>query len=85
MGRPQDNPVLNRFHAAVTEIYGGRVDRVVLFGSRARCDAKPDSDHDIAVFIRDAAAFADESARLANVSTDILFDTGALRRDGLDL
>jgi uncharacterized protein len=41
-------------------------------------DAKPDSDYDIAVFLKDAGTFADESARLAAVSTDILSDTGAV-------
>jgi uncharacterized protein len=76
--RPQNDPVLTRFRAAVTEIYGRRAERVVLFGSRARGEAKPDSDYDIAVFIKDAGTFTDESARLAAVSTDILLDTGAV-------
>jgi predicted nucleotidyltransferase len=49
------NPVLKRFRAAVTEIYGDRVERVVLFGSRARGDAREDSDYDVAVFLRDYA------------------------------
>jgi uncharacterized protein len=75
---PGTDPVLRRFRSAVAEIYGERVERVVLFGSRARGDAKPDSDYDIAVFINDAGTFMDESARLAGVSTDILFDTGAV-------
>src|SRR5919201_1046510 len=75
---PQNDKVLTRFRAAVTEIYGDRVERVVLFGSRARGDAKPDSDYDIAVFIKDAGTFTDESARLAAISTDILLDTGAV-------
>ncbi len=74
----QDDPVLTRFRAAVAEIYGDRVERIVLFGSRARGDAKPDSDYDIAVFIKDAGSFTDESTRLAIVETDILFDTGAV-------
>ena len=78
MERPLNDPVLTRFRGAVAEIYGERVERVVLFGSRARGDAKRDSDYDIAVFLRDAGRFADESARLAAVSTDILFDTGAV-------
>jgi uncharacterized protein len=78
MDKPQDDPVLARFRAAVTEIYGASVERVVLFGSRARGDAKPDSDYDVAVFIRDAGTFSEESARLAAVSTDILFDAGAI-------
>ena len=53
--KPQDNPVLKRFRATVTEIYGDRVERVVLFGSRARGDAREDSDYDVAVFLRDYA------------------------------
>jgi uncharacterized protein len=76
--KPQNDPVLMRFRTAVTEIYGERVERVVLYGSRARGDAKPDSDYDIAVFLKEAGTFADESARLADVSTDILLDTGAV-------
>ena len=39
-----DDPILKRFRAAVTSICGDRVARVVLFGSRARGDAEPDSD-----------------------------------------
>ena len=78
MEKPQDDPVLMRFRAAMTEVYGARVERVVLFGSRARGDARPDSDYDVAVFIKDAGAFTDDSARLAAVSTDILFDMGAV-------
>ena len=78
MDKPQNDPVLKRFRAAVSEIYGERVERVVLFGSRARGDAKPDSDYDVAVFIRDAGTFAADSARLAAAGTDILFDTGAV-------
>jgi predicted nucleotidyltransferase len=70
--------VLLRFRNALSEIYGDRLDRVVLFGSRARGDAKPDSDYDIAVFIRDGDTFSDESGRLAAISTDILYDTGAV-------
>jgi len=33
---PKDDPVLMRFRAALDEIYGPRIERVVLFGSRAR-------------------------------------------------
>ncbi len=48
-----DDPILERFRAALTEIYGNRLERVVLFGSRARGDAQPDSDYDVAVFLHD--------------------------------
>lgn len=49
---PADDPVLTRFKIARETIYGDRVERVVLFGSRARGDAHPDSDYDIAVFLK---------------------------------
>jgi len=39
-----DDPVLVRFRKALDELYGDRLERVVLFGSRARGDARPGSD-----------------------------------------
>src|SRR3954470_18985227 len=47
------DPILKRFRAALDEIYGDRLERVVLFGSKARGDAGEDSDYDIAVFLKD--------------------------------
>lgn len=72
------DPILKRFRAALDELYGDRAERVVLFGSRARGDEHKDSDYDIAVFIKDPGPLADELHRLADVSTDILLDTGAV-------
>ena len=74
---PKD-PVLKRFRTAVTEIYGARLEGVVLYGSRARGDHNPESDYDIAVFIRDPGSFYDESGQLAAITTDVLEDTGAV-------
>jgi len=51
--KPPSNAVLTNFRAAIAQIYGDRVEPVVLFGSRARGDAKPDSDYDIAVFLHE--------------------------------
>jgi predicted nucleotidyltransferase len=42
------DPILNRFRAALMNSYGDRLERAVLFGSRARGDYRPDSDYDIA-------------------------------------
>ena len=50
---PADDPVLKRFRDALDALYGDRIERVVLFGSRARGDAHEDSDYDIAVFLKD--------------------------------
>jgi uncharacterized protein len=72
------DPVLTRFRTAMTEIYGDRVERVVLYGSRARGDYRQDSDYDVAVFLWDMPDRAEDMTRLARVETEILYDTGAL-------
>lgn len=74
--KAHDDPVLKRFRAGVNETYGDRVARVVLYGSRARGDARPDSDYDVAVFLRDMPDRIAELYRLADLSTGILEDTG---------
>jgi predicted nucleotidyltransferase len=78
MTKPAEDPVLRRFRAALDKEYGDRLERVVLFGSRARGDARKDSDYDVAVFIKSPGALANELHRLAEASTDILLDTGAV-------
>ncbi len=75
-GRAKDDPVLLRFRAAVSEAYGSRIERVVLFGSRTRGEAGQDSDYDVAVFLRDMPDRMAEVNRLADLSTAILYETG---------
>jgi predicted nucleotidyltransferase len=70
--------ILARFRAALNRTYGAKIERVVLFGSRARGDERPDSDYDIAVFLKEPDSFWKESGRLAEIGTDILYDTGAV-------
>jgi uncharacterized protein len=75
---PRGDPILSRFRAALDDIYGDRLERVVLYGSRARADERRDSDYDIAVFINNPGRLAEELHRLASLTTDILLDTGAV-------
>ncbi len=75
---PPADPILTRFRAALARTYGERLERAVVFGSRARGDARQDSDYDIAVFLREPESFWQESGRLAEIETDILYDTGAV-------
>jgi predicted nucleotidyltransferase len=72
------DPILKRFRAALEELYGDRLERVVLYGSRARGDARADSDYDVAVFISGLADRWPELHRLADLGTDILHETGEL-------
>jgi predicted nucleotidyltransferase len=73
---PPTDAVLAHFRTAVDETYGDRLERVVLFGSRARGQAQPDSDYDIAVFLRDLQDREAEMNRLADIATDILYQDG---------
>jgi predicted nucleotidyltransferase len=72
------DPVLASYRATLAEVYGDRLDSVVLFGSRARGDARPDSDYDIAVFLTDITDRWAELDRLANLGVRFQDDTGAL-------
>jgi predicted nucleotidyltransferase len=70
------DPILKRFRATLDEVYGTRLDRVILYGSRARGDARPDSDYDVAVFLRDMPDRFAELDVLADLSTALLDETG---------
>jgi|SRR5579863_9874350 len=59
--------VLVRYRKALDAMYGNRIERVVLFGSRARGDAHPGSDYDLAVFLRDMEDRGTEMDRLADL------------------
>ena len=70
------DPVLVRFRDALNKVYGDRLERVVLYGSRARGDARPDSDYDVAVFLRGADNRDPELYRPADPSTAMIEETG---------
>ncbi len=71
------DPILIKFRAALTELYGDRIERVVLFGSRARGDAKEDSDYDVALFLKDLPNKWAEIGRLAELQVALMEATGA--------
>ena len=74
----RENPILSKFRAALTEMYGDRLERVVLYGSRARGDAHATSDYDVAVFLKNLTDYWAESNRIALTTSNILSDTGTV-------
>ena len=76
MSAVTDAPVLARYRTALREMYGDRLERAVLYGSRARGDARPDSDYDVAVFLHGMNDLGPELHRLARLESALIDETG---------
>jgi predicted nucleotidyltransferase len=74
--RLQDDPILTRFRSALSGIFADRIERLVLFGSRARGEARTDSDYDVAIFLKDFTDRRQEVRRMVPLVTDIVEETG---------
>jgi predicted nucleotidyltransferase len=74
---PLPIPFFKGFRAALDALDGDRIERVVLSGSRARSDARPHSDYDVAVFLKGLADRWQEVDRIMPVVTEILYSEGA--------
>jgi predicted nucleotidyltransferase len=72
------DPVLSTYLRALQHLEGDRLVRAVLFGSRARGDARADSDYDIAVFLKNFSNRWDEKDKLLEIETAIILETGAV-------
>jgi uncharacterized protein len=71
------DPILQKFRQALDQLYGERIERVVLFGSRARGDAKADSDYNVALFLKGPTDTWEEIDRLTDLQIAMRDDTGA--------
>ena len=72
-----DDPILIRFRDALRALYGDRIERIVLYGSRARGDAREDSDYDVAVFLKGETRMWEEHERIHPIQWAIFEETGA--------
>ena len=72
------HPLLRRLHAELERLYGPRLRQLLLYGSRARGDAGPESDWDVAVILEGYGGDLDEVYRLADLGHDLMLETGEL-------
>jgi len=69
--------ILRELRCRLAELYGERLRHVVLYGSQARGDAKPDSDIDVLVVLEGEVQPHQERRRAESVLSDVSleFDT----------
>ncbi|SIO36970.1 Nucleotidyltransferase domain-containing protein [Bradyrhizobium erythrophlei] len=72
---PAAATALELFERDARRSYGDDFLKIVLFGSRARGDAGPDSDVDVAVVLKDIRDRAAERDRLADIAYDAITET----------
>jgi predicted nucleotidyltransferase len=71
-----DLSIAQEFKRRALQAMPRRVAKIVLYGSRARGDAREDSDWDVAVFIKGRPTSKDRSI-LSHISFDLMMETGA--------
>jgi uncharacterized protein len=69
------DPALDRLRRELEAIYGARLKRALLYGSRARGDHGPDSDYDVLVVLDGPLDRWEERKRLSALSAAIGLET----------
>ena len=72
------NAVLSRLREQLAALYGTRLCRLVLFGSRARGDNEADSDIDVLVVLKGTVVPAEEIARTGGVVAALSLEHGVV-------
>ncbi|MGQ0662946.1 MAG: nucleotidyltransferase domain-containing protein [Pseudomonadota bacterium] len=63
--------VLSELSARMRALYGPRLDRLVLYGSRPRGDGEPDADIDVLVVVSDETAIKELKDGALNIVCDM--------------
>jgi hypothetical protein len=74
---PAIQETLQHASDALRQVYGPRLERVILFGSHARGDARPDSDIDLLVVLEGPVDVMAEARRTSGLTLRMAAERGA--------
>jgi uncharacterized protein len=63
--------ILKKLKDELTQIYGERLDHIILYGSRARGDARDDSDIDILIVLKDDFNYSEMLRLSSNLTASL--------------
>ncbi len=75
---PKVRQILAGLRARLGELYGERLVRLVLFGSQARGDARPDSDIDVMVVLRGEVNVETERRRVLPITSELSLENNVV-------
>ena len=79
MNQPNQIPeIIKKTSQEIKKIYGDRLDRIILFGSQARGDARPDSDIDVMIVLKNNFNYFQESQRISEPIADLCLEYNVL-------
>jgi uncharacterized protein len=70
--------IITKTQQSLKQLYGDRLDKIVLFGSQARGDARPDSDIDILIVLKNPFNYSQESERISIFIADLCLEYNVL-------
>lgn len=70
------DPIITKFIQGISD-FENKIERVFLFGSRARGDERPDSDYDLLLVVTEDFSRSDKD-HLYDIVMDILLEAGRL-------
>ena len=70
--------ILSELRARLTKLYGDRLERLILYGSHARGEAKTESDIDVLVVLKGTVRRWEESQRTSEIRADISLRNNAV-------
>jgi uncharacterized protein len=74
----EEETIVRRVRLELEKLYGNRLRKVILYGSRARGDAHEDSDYDFLAVLDSLGDRPTEVAQLDDLAYDLMVETGDL-------